>query len=106
MNPLDLTALNAWLATLGPWGILAAAALGFFGPRLLARIKLPSLPALPVAPMPTPPAGGGKLRDSILDALKLLAQLRDPKKDPDQAVNELLASQLSTGFYLLNQPAK
>jgi hypothetical protein len=56
---MDLTALNAALASLGPWGVLIGVALTFGGQWLRAKMKQPSGPGIdrpfsPPAPNPVP----------------------------------------------------
>lgn len=92
---MDLTPLTAWLASLGPWGLVAAAALGFFGPRILAAIKakLPALPAAPAQPStPATPLAPAPVADPLANrpilgmGLALLRQLlaqQNPGQDPD-----------------------
>jgi hypothetical protein len=52
---MDLNALNAALAGLGPWGVLIGVGLTFGAQWLRAKMKQPAAPTSPVAP-PVAPA--------------------------------------------------
>jgi hypothetical protein len=53
---MDLNALNAALAGLGPWGVLIGVALTFGAQWLRARMKQPSGPVSPNASAPVRPS--------------------------------------------------
>jgi len=110
---LDLSALTNWLASLGPYGLLAALAVGYFGPKVLDAIKkkLPNLklPTAPAAPdlVPLSPAAADppKLRDLLLSALVDCIRKRQPATDAEHAVSEILARELSYQMIAPTAPA-
>lgn len=83
---MDLTPLTDWLATLGPWGMLAALAVGYLAPKLLGALK----------PKPTPPAAPTIPPDGILgaimDALRRRIRAADPNADADAEVVSILVT--------------
>ena len=82
---IDLSQISIFLASLGPWGLLAAGLLGFFGPRLLARLR-PKVD--PSQPQPVDPAAPSNT--PILDAvLRIIRERLKQRAAPVQSFQTL-----------------
>ncbi len=117
---LDLAPLNAWLSSLGPWGIVAAVVVTIAAPRILdwvkkkvPGLKLPTSPAqpspTPADPVPLTPAPSGPLANRpvlnlLLLALQQMLAARNPGRDPEQLVLEHLATSLGTQAVAMGLP--
>lgn len=103
---IDLTALTAWLSSLGPWGIVLGAALAVLGPKILDAIKkkLPAAAAGPAAiadPL-GPTTASHPIIDSTLALLRQMLVARNPGKDSTQLLADHLTGQV---YQLLTVPA-
>lgn len=105
---MDLTPLNAWLSSLGPWGIVAAVVVTIAAPRILDWVKK-KVPGLtppgtpPPAPQPGPvdpaplspaPLANRPLLNLLLLSLKQTLAVRHPGRDPEQVFAEYLTLKL------------
>ena len=77
---MDLTALNAWLAGLGPWGIALGAALTIAAKILRDRMSKQPQPAPAPAPAPAPQPQPAPSDTPLLDALLQVLRLRLTKR--------------------------
>ena len=81
--------ITQFLTTLGPWGLLAAAALGLLAPKAgeLLRRRF-----------------GGDNTARLLDALRDLYRKATPTADPDAAIQHMLAKEIEYCGYRLANP--
>ncbi|VTR95249.1 unnamed protein product [Gemmata massiliana] len=95
---LLLSQLQGLLASLGPWGVLAASAIAVYlrvrpllGGSTTPTPAVLSTPAVPTVPAPAPVSTGRPLIDL---ALKLLAQRKFPQLKVEEAVEKFVAEAL------------